>query len=144
MSTLHVICKIADAEYALAAQDVLQMESYTGSTPIPGAPPYIAGLVQIRQQIIGVVDMRVRLGLPATPPTLESRVIVLKLGERLVGFLVDAAREVQNIAPDQLREPPAVITRQSEGFIKAIAQLKNRIILLLDTVKVLGEGTAHV
>ena len=144
MSTLHVICKIADAEYAIPADDVYQMESFTGATPIPGAPSYIAGLVQIRQQIIGVLNMRLRLGLPAIDPTLESRVIVLKLGERLVGFLVDSAREVQNISPEQFREPPPVVTQQSTGFVKSIAQIKDRIIILLDALKVAGEGAVHV
>ena len=63
MSNLHVICKIGDAEYALPADNVFQMETFTEATPIPGAPSYVAGLVQIRQQIIGVLNMRLRLGL---------------------------------------------------------------------------------
>jgi purine-binding chemotaxis protein CheW len=144
MNTLHVICQIADAEYAIPAQDVFQMETYTGATPIPGAPPYIAGLVQIRQQIIGVMDMRRRFGLPAIPPTPESRVVVLKLEGRLVGCLVDSAREVQEIRPDQFREPPLVVSSQSGGFVKSVAQIKERIIILLDTDKVLEEEIAHV
>ena len=143
MSNLHVICKIADSEYAIPADSVFQMESFTEATPIPGSPDYVAGLVQIRQQIIGVLNMRLRLGLPYAAPTLESRVIVLKIGEKLVGFLVDSAREVQNIEPDLFRAPPEVVTKQSEGFVKAIAQIKNRIIILLDAVKVTGEIT-HV
>lgn len=143
MSNLHVICKIADSEYAIPADSVFQMESFTEATPIPGSPSYVAGLVQIRQQIIGVLNMRLRLGLPYVAPTLESRVVVLKIGEKLVGFLVDSAREVQNIEPDLFRQPPEIVTQQSEGFVKAIAQIKDRIIILLDAVKVTGEIT-HV
>jgi purine-binding chemotaxis protein CheW len=143
MSNLHVICKIADAEYAIPADHVFQMESYSGSTAIPGAPAYVTGLVQIRQQIIGVLNMRLRLGLPFAEPTLESRVVVVKIGERLVGFLVDSAREVQNIEPALFKDPPEVVTKQSEGFVKAIAQIKDRIIILLDAVKVTGENS-HV
>lgn len=144
MNNLHVICKIADAEYAIPADSVFQMESFTGATAIPGSASYVEGLVQIRQQIIGVLNIRVRLGLPAIAPTLESRVIVLKFGERLVGFLVDSAREIQNIAPESFKEPPQVVTKQSDGFVKAIAQIKDRIIILLDAVKVIGEESTHV
>lgn len=139
MSNLHVICKIANAEYAIPADCVFQMESFNGATAIPGAASYVEGLVQIRQQIIGVLNMRLRLGLPKAEPTLESRVVVVKLGERLVGFLVDSAREVQNIDPELFKTPPEVISKQSDGFVKAIAQIKDRIIILLDAVKVTGE-----
>jgi purine-binding chemotaxis protein CheW len=144
MSNLHVICKIAGTEYAIPADDVFQMESFTGATPIPGAAPHIAGLVQVRQQIIGVFNMRVKMGLPAIAPTLESRVIVLKLKERLIGFLVDSAREVQTILPEQFIVPPEVVTQQSEGFVKSIVQIKDRMIMLLDAAKVIGEENAHV
>lgn len=144
MSHLHVICKIAGTEYAIPADSVFQMESFTGATPIPGSAPYIAGLVQIRQQIIGVLNMRLRLGHPEITPTSESRVVVVKEGERLVGFLVDSAREVQNISPDEFKAPPEVVASQSEGFVKGIAQIKNRIIILLDAVKIIGEEGKHV
>lgn len=144
MSNLHVICKIADAEYAIPADDIFQMESYTGATAIPGAAPYIEGLVQIRQQIIGVLNMRVKLGLPSITPTLESRVVVVKYGERLVGLLVDSAREVQNILPEEFKTPPEIVSQQSAGLVKSIVQIKERIIILLDAVKVIGEEGSHV
>ncbi|MGE0528128.1 MAG: chemotaxis protein CheW [Bdellovibrionales bacterium] len=143
MSTLHIICRIGDSEYAIQAAFVHQMESYTGATRVPGAPSYVAGLVQVRQQIIPLLDLRVRFGLPAKPPTLDSRVVVLTLDERLVGLVVDSAREVQNIAPEQFRPPPEVLTRQSTGFVRSVAQLKDRIIMLLDPGKVVGEEVVH-
>ena len=59
-----------------------------------------------------------------------------------MGFLVDSAREVQNIAPELFLAPPEVVTKQSEGFVKAIAQIKDRIIILLDAVKVTGDNHA--
>jgi purine-binding chemotaxis protein CheW len=143
MSALHVICKVGDAEYAVSADEVYQMDTYTGATPVPGAAAYMLGLVQIRQQIIPVLDVRTRFGLPAIQPTLESRVVVLKIAERLVGIVVDSAREVQNIPAEQFKAPPSVVTEQSSGFVKSIAQLKNRIIMLLDTPKVIGEEVSH-
>lgn len=143
MSTLHVICKIDESEYAIAASEVYQMETYSGATAVPGAPPYVAGLVQVRQQVIPVLDMRVRFGLRVAEPTLETRVVVLELGKRLVGILVDSAREVQNIAPEQFREPPEVVAKQSAGFVKSVVQLKDRIIMLLDTQKVVGQEVVN-
>lgn len=144
MSSLFVICKIAESEYAIPADDVFQMETYTGATPVPGASSYVVGLVQIRQKVIPLLDLRARFGLKPIEPTLESRIIVLSLGQRLVGILVDSAREVQTIPPEQFREPPEIVAKQSTGFVKSIAQLKNRIIMLMDTEKVIGEEVSHV
>jgi purine-binding chemotaxis protein CheW len=144
MNTLHIILTVGGAEYALAASDVLQMESYAGATPVPGAPPYVAGLVQVRQQVLPVVDLRARFGLPATEPTLDSRVVVLDVGGRRVGILVDRAREVQAIAPERLRPPPDLVSTHSAGFVSAVAQLdRDRIVMLLDPPRLVGEEPVH-
>ena len=62
---LHVLFKIADSEYALPADQVLQMESFAGATPVPGAAPFVVGIVQIRGRVIPLVDLRVRFGAEA-------------------------------------------------------------------------------
>ncbi len=143
MSQLHVICRIGDSEYAIPADEVFQMENFVAATPVPGAPSYVTGLIQVRQKIIPVLDARKRFGLPEIPVTGESRVVVLKLSERLVGLVVDSAREVQNISPEIFKAPPEIIARQSEGFVKAVANFKERIIMLLDTLKIVGEEFEH-
>jgi purine-binding chemotaxis protein CheW len=144
MSELHVICKVGESEYAVSADDVYQMDTYSGATPVPGAPSYVMGLVQIRQQIIPVLDVRTRFGMSAIQPGPESRIVVLKISDRLVGIVVDSAREVQNILPELFRPPPEVVVKQSAGFVKSVAQLKNQIIMLLDMPKVIGEEISHV
>jgi purine-binding chemotaxis protein CheW len=143
MSSLHVICKIANAEYAVPADDVFQMESFSGVTTIPGAAPFVIGLVQVRQQVVPVIDARLRFGLEAIPPTSESRLVILRAGKRLVGMLVDSAREVENIPVEQFQASPEVLGNQATGFVKSVAQLKGRIIMLIDSMKVIGEETAN-
>ena len=143
MSALHVICRIDDAEYAIRADDVYQMESFTEATPVPGAPPHVVGLVQIRQQVIPVLDLRARFGLPAVEPTLASRVVVLELEDRLVGVLVDSAREVRTIAHEQFASPPEIVARQSGGFVRSVARLEDRIIMLLDATKIVEGEAVH-
>lgn len=138
MSTLFVVFKVGDAEYVLPAADVLQMESFTKATPIPGAAAHVAGLVQIRGRVIPVIDLRARFGLPAVPRTIDSRVIVVQAGERQVGLLADSAREVVRIGEDQFRPPPDVITDQSEGFVRSIAQAGSRLVLRVDFEKLIG------
>ncbi len=141
MSVLHVVFKIDGAEYALPAADVLQMESFTGATPVPGAPPHVAGLVQVRGRVIPVVDARARFGLPPVERSLDSRVVVGQLGTRTVGLLVDSAREVLKLDPDTLQPPPPLVVEGAKGFVKAVAQVGPRLVMLIDFPRVVGEET---
>jgi purine-binding chemotaxis protein CheW len=139
MSALHVLFHVAGNDYAVPASDVLHMESFTGAVKVPGTRPYVAGIVQTRSRVVPVVDLRVRFGLPSAEPTLDSRVVVVQQGPRVVGLLVDRAREVLHIAADQFRPPPEVIREQAEGFVTSVAQAGQRLVMMIDFAKVIGE-----
>jgi purine-binding chemotaxis protein CheW len=143
MSVLHVVFKVGSAEYVLPAADVLQMESFSGATPIPGAKQYVAGIVQIRGRVVPVIDTRLRFGLPPADRTLDSRVVVSQLGDRTVGLVVDSAREVLKLEMDQLRPPPSMVAEQANGFVKAVAQIGPRLVMLIDLEKVVGKEQLH-
>jgi purine-binding chemotaxis protein CheW len=143
VSDLHVLCRIADADYVLPAVDVMQMESFSGATKVPGAARQVAGLVQIRGRVVPVVDMRVVFGFERIEPTIDSRVVVMKQGDRTVGLLVDSAREVLKIPASDFHPPPPVVVQQTEGLVKAVAQAGTRLLMLIDFTKVIGEERDH-
>jgi purine-binding chemotaxis protein CheW len=136
---LHVLFRVADSEYAVSAVDVLHMESFTGATKVPGTRRHVVGLMQIRNRVVPIVDLRARFGLPAAPTTIDSRVIVVQSEQRAVGLLVDSAREVIAIAPDAFSAPPEAITEQAQGFVTSLAQAGKRLVMLIDLGKVIGE-----
>lgn len=140
--TLHVVFRVGDAEYVLPSNVVLQMESFTQATPVPGAPPFVAGIVQIRGRVVPVVDLRARFGFPEVEHTLDTRIVVGQHGERIVGLLADAAREVALLGASQISAPPAVVAGEN-GFVRAIAQLGPRVLMVLDFGKVIGEEPLH-
>ena len=144
MSALHVVFKVADSEYVLSAEDVLQMESYAGATPVPGTLPYVAGVIQVRGRVVPVVDLRARFGLPASAATIDSRVVVAQLEQRTVGLLVDSAREVVKLSPEQIQPPPPMMADGAEGFVKAVAHLDKRMLMVIDFAKIIGEEPGHV
>lgn len=139
MSALHVLFHVAGSDYALPAHEVLHMESFTGAIKVPGTLPFVAGLMQTRSRVVPVIDLRARFGLPAVEPTLDSRVVIVQHGPRVVGLLVDRAREVLQITPDQKKPPPDVIRAQAAGFVTEVAQAGARLVMLLDFAKVIGE-----
>jgi purine-binding chemotaxis protein CheW len=139
MTALHILFKVGNGDYVLPAADVLQMESFTSATQVPGAASYVAGLVQIRGKVIPVIDLRARFGLPAIARTLDSRVVVVQSGERQVGLLADSAREVLRLDADAFRPPPEVVAAQSSGFVDSVAQAGSRIVMRIDFEKVIGQ-----
>lgn len=141
MSVLHVVFKVDGAEYVLPASDVLQMESFSGATPVPGSAAHVAGLVQVRGRVIPVVDARMRFGLPPVERSLDTRVVVGQLGTRTVGLLVDSAREVLKLDPEKFQPPPPLVVEGSKGFVKAVAQVGPRLVMLIDFPRVIGEET---
>jgi purine-binding chemotaxis protein CheW len=143
MSELHVLCRVADADYVLPAADVLQMESFAGATKVPGAATQVAGLVQIRGRVVPVLDLRVLFGFQPIEPTIASRVVVMNHGERTIGLLVDSAREVLKIPAADFQPPPPVVAQQTDGMVKAVAQVGPRLLMLIDVTKVIGEEQAH-
>jgi purine-binding chemotaxis protein CheW len=143
VSVLHVVFQVGGAEYALPAAQVLHMETYGGATPVPGAAPFVLGLVQVRSRVVPVIDLRVRFGLPAVEPTLDSRVVVTEHAERVVGLLVDRGREVLKLEVTEEQATPRVLADEAHGFVRAVARTGGRLILLLDLPRVLGEEPIH-
>lgn len=139
---LHVVFEVAAVEYVVSAADVICMESFSGATHVPGAPAFVAGLAQIRHRVVPVVDLRLRFGLPPGAGGQGQRVIVVQVDERAVGLLVDGAREILDIPAEGVRPPPDLIADQSRGLVRAVAAVKERLLMLIDLVKVVGPDIA--
>lgn len=136
---LYVVFKVDGAEYALRADTVVQMESYSGATPVPGAVPWVAGIMQLRGRVVPVVDLRARFGLPAAPPTADTRVVVGEADGRAVALVADTAREVMRIPPSQVVPPPRLVDDGAGGYVTAVAQVGARTIMVLDFRKLIGD-----
>ena len=140
---LHVTFRVGTADYALPASQVLHLESFERATHVPGAPPYVAGLVHVRGRVVPVVDLRSRFGLPAVPHVVDHRIVVVQIGARVAGLLVDSAREVLNIDDAAVEKPPDVIDDQTSGFVTGIATVAKRLFLLVDVPRIIGEELHH-
>jgi purine-binding chemotaxis protein CheW len=141
---LHVVFKVGDGEYVLPTATVVQIESYSGATAVPGAPGFVVGIVQIRGRIVPVVDLRVRFHLPHLEAGADTRIVVGQSGDRVVGLLVDSGREVLKISPGQIRPTPKLLEDEAGGYVKAVAQVGPRLLLVMDFEKVIGEEQLDV
>ncbi|MEO6602644.1 MAG: chemotaxis protein CheW [Polyangiaceae bacterium] len=139
---LHIVFGLAGSEYALPVEAVLQMETFTGATVVPGAPGYVAGIVTVRGRVVPVIDLRLRFGLPPAEVTLDTRIIVSETQGRVVALRVDFAREVLKLDIALHQPAPGVISERASGFVYAVHALGPRLLLLVDLRKILGE-TSH-
>jgi purine-binding chemotaxis protein CheW len=138
---LYIVFAVAEVEYALPVSTVLQMDAFTGATAIPGAPSYVAGIVNVRGSVVPVVDLRLRFGLAAAPITPDTRVVVVEFEGRVLALRADRAREVVKLDESKHQAAPAAIAERSSGFVQAVHALGNRLLLLLELSQVLGENS---
>lgn len=143
MSELHVVFSVGEAEYALPASDVLTMDAWEGATKVPGTPSHVAGIVQIRGEVVPVVDLRERFGLSPAEPSTDTRVLVVLADERKVGLKVDRAREVIRVEPERVREPPEELAQTSERFVRALIHAGDRLLMVIDPGRVIGKEEPH-
>ena len=143
MPALHVAFRVGNADYVIPAAEVLHLEAFDTATHVPGAPPYVAGLVQTRGRVVPVVDLRARFGVTGADATGDRRVVVVQVGSRVAGLLVDSAREVLQIDESAIEKPPELIEQQAGGFVRAVATVTKRMFLFVDVPRVLGEELSH-
>jgi purine-binding chemotaxis protein CheW len=143
LDALHLICRIGDVDYALPARRVVEMETYPGATPVPGAPPWVAGLVQVRGRVVPAIDVRARLGLAPAPVTLDTRVVLVERGARVVGLVVDRAREVLPLPGEPQAVPAELADRAAGGFVSGVAHGQDRSFLLIDVDSLLAQELRH-
>jgi len=140
--TIHVTFRVGSVEYVVPAAQVLHLESFQSATHVPGAPPYVAGLVQVRGRVVPVVDLRKRFGLPATEHEIAHRIVVVQVGSRVAGLLVDAAREVIQIDEASFQDAPELVKQQANGFVAGVVTVAGRLFLVADVPRLIGEEIA--
>lgn len=143
MTTLHVTFRVGAADYAVPASLVLHLESFETATHVPGAPAHVIGLVQVRGRVVPVVDLRVRFGLLASERTIDHRVVIVQVGTRVAGLLVDSAREVLQLDEARFEPPPEALSVSGSVFVTAIATIPDRLLLLVDVPRIIGEEPTH-
>lgn len=119
----------------LQVQEVLKVPEIAA---VPGAPGHVLGIINLRGNVVTVLDMRRRLRLAGRPHDDASRIIVVETGENVAGVLVDRVEEVVELAADQLAPLPDVGDRDNTNVLAGVAHLEQDMLILIDVDKLLG------
>jgi purine-binding chemotaxis protein CheW len=133
-----VLFELVGATYGIPSRLVLRLDMVEQVTPVPNAPPYVAGVVFSRGLVIPAIDLRARFGFEKMPYSPRTRLLVTSFGGRTIGLIADTAREFVTIAADVIQPPPETIAGLSGAYIDGIARLGERLVVLLDLDQVLN------
>ncbi len=111
-------------------------------TQVPETPHYIKGLINLRSTVIPVIDLRARFGLADGEQTDDSRIMVLNVGNRTIGIVVDAVSEVLRVAGDQISPAPPTVASLGNEYMTGLVRLDEQLLILLDVDKLFGEEEA--
>ena len=133
----YILFTVAGTTYALRSGEVRHMEMIEDITRVPNAPSFVDGVVFSRGQVVPVVNLRARFGFERASRDLRTRLVVVQSAARLVGLVVDSAREFVNIPPDAVQPPHEALAGMSGRYVEGIASIGGRLILVLDLSRVL-------
>ena len=133
----YILFAVAGTTYALPSRDVKHMEMLEGVTRVPNAPAFVDGVVFSRGQVVPVVNLRVRFRFERAPYDLRTRLIVVQSAGRVIGLVVDSAREFVNIPPTAIQPPHEALAGMSGRYVEGVASVGERLILTLDLSRIL-------
>lgn len=141
-----VVFTIGKEEFGVDISQVREIVRLVQITYLPKAPVFIEGVVNLRGQVLAVIDLAKRLGLEAQKRGENTRIIVVEVGENTVGMIVDSVSEVLRLSSDCVDEVPSLVdTEVPEHYIKGVGKLKDRLLVLLDLNRILTpEDFQHV
>lgn len=136
-----VIFSVGREEYAVAIDSVKEVESWRRPTPVPEAPATVEGVIDLRGDIIPVMDLAKRFATQHTRTPEESRIMVMEIGGRQVGFVVDEVTEVHSVAAGAVTPPsPLLNRRHADPVVQGILKVGTRLVILVDAGKILAEA----
>ena len=129
-------------EYAVDILCVQEINRITEITQVPNSEEYIEGVVNLRGKVIPIVNLRNKFGFEEVPRDDNSRIIIMEINDITNGLIVDSVSEVLRIPSSIIEPTPPMSSEENGQFIRGIAKLDNRLIILLDINKLIGEQFA--
>ncbi|MCQ8849565.1 chemotaxis protein CheW [Alteromonas stellipolaris] len=134
-----VTYRLGEETYGINVMQVQEVLRYTEIAPVPGAPDYVLGIINLRGNVVTVIDTRARFGLSPTEITDNTRIVIIESDEQVVGILVDSVAEVVYLRSSEIDSAPNVGTEESAKFIQGVSNRDGELLILVDLNKLLSD-----
>ncbi|WP_221074119.1 chemotaxis protein CheW [Agarivorans aestuarii] len=134
-----VTFQLESETYGINVMQVQEVLRYTEIAPVPGAPNYVLGIINLRGNVVTVIDTRSRFGLPSSDITENSRIVIIEAESQVIGILVDSVAEVVYLRSSEIDMAPNVGTEESAKFIQGVSNRDGQLLILVDLNKLLSD-----
>ena len=135
--------RIGEQEFCVDIMAVREIRGWTRATPLPRAPGYMKGVINLRGAVLPIVDLGARFGLTTSEPTARHVIMVARIGGRTVGLLVDAVSDIIQLTDEQVQPTPDVASDHVKTFVKGIFAIDGRMISLIELDRIVPESEAE-
>ncbi|MCR8921684.1 chemotaxis protein CheW [Dasania sp. GY-MA-18] len=125
--------------YGINVMQVQEVLRYTEIAPVPGAPAYVLGIINLRGNVVTVIDTRHRFGLTSSEITDQTRIVIIESESHVVGILVDAVAEVVYLRESEIETAPNVGNEESAKFIQGVCNKNDQLLILVELDKLLTD-----
>lgn len=135
--------RIGEQEFCVDIMAVREIRGWTPATPLPRAPGYMKGVINLRGAVLPIIDLGARFGLRTSEPSERHVIMVAHIGGRMVGLLVDAVSDIIQLTDEALQPTPDVASEQVKSFVKGLFALDGRLISLIELDRIIPEAEAE-
>ncbi|MDW8106770.1 MAG: chemotaxis protein CheW [Armatimonadota bacterium] len=128
----YLVFQIGNETYGVPLLQVQEIRTYTPATRVPNAPDYVLGVINLRGNIIAVIDARTRFGLPPLPNEEATVIVVAQVDGKTFGLRLDSVSDVVDIPVDQIQPTPPVASEATQRFLSGVVQVGERVVILLN------------
>lgn len=136
--------QLSNELYGINVMQVKEVLRLTEIAPVPGAQNFILGIINLRGNVITVVDTRTLFGLPNAEPSDNTRIIVIELVDQVIGMMVDSVAEVIYLKKSEIERTPNIGTDDSIKFIQGVSYHNDELITLLDLNRMIENNNEQV
>lgn len=129
---------LEDETYGIDVMQVQEVLREIEVAPVPGAPHYVTGIINLRGNVVSVIDARNRFGLPVKESTDLTRIIVTEIQQHIIGILVDSVAEVVDIKRAEIETAPNVGTDETSKYIVGVVSQEDKLLILVDLNRLLS------
>ena len=130
--------KLAEELYGVNVMQIREVLRYTEITPVPGAPYYVLGIINLRGNVVTVIDTRKRFGLPPAQVDNNSRIVIVEVDNQVIGMLVDSVAEVTYLKESEIEVTPSVGNEETSKFISGVCNKNNELLILIELERMIG------
>lgn len=136
--------RIGSEEYGVDISQIQEIIRMVEITKLPRTPDFVEGVINLRGQLIPIIDLRTRFGMERAELTKNSRIIVTDIGTKRVGIIVDSASEVLTLPMESIEQAPEIIAAAGTDYIQGVGKTGDRLVILLDLTMVVSAFKAEV